>query len=275
MIDIDWRLIEAGYCLHPEASSQLGASWRPCEFPALVALLRHPRLGWMLFDTGYGRAFIEATKSLPEVAYRWVTPVRWNEAHSVAAQVSASGINPQDIAHVLVSHFHGDHVGALSDFSSAQVWCAQAAWEDLHSRARLQAILKGLLPTLAPRSLTTSGRLKLYEHSPVARLPPELAPFGQAFDIFEDGSIFAVALPGHAAGHFGLCFRSRGKWVFLVADAAWSIRAIHENLPPPRWTTWLLGDTTAYRNTLSSLHALWARQTGVTFVPAHCRTLRP
>ena len=138
MVDLSWRLIEAGYCFHPEASSRLGASWRPCEFPALVALLRHPNRGWILFDTGYGQAFIDATRSFPEVAYRWVTPVRWNERRSVAAQIHSYGINPRDIAHVLVSHFHGDHVGALSDFDAAQIWCGEDAWEDLHTKSRLQ-----------------------------------------------------------------------------------------------------------------------------------------
>jgi glyoxylase-like metal-dependent hydrolase (beta-lactamase superfamily II) len=272
-MDISWRLMEAGYCLHPEASSRMGASWRPCEFPALVALLRHPHRGWILFDTGYGQAFMKATQTLPEAAYRWMTPVRWREEHSVAAQLFSDGINPGDIAHVLVSHFHGDHVGALSDFGAADVWCSQVAWEDLHGKSRLQALLKGLLPSLAPQSL--AGRLTFYEHCAVARLPAELAPFGYSFDIFGDDSLYAVALPGHAPGHFGVCFRSQGQWVFLVGDAAWSVRAIQENSPPPRWATSFLGDTAAYRGTLASLHSLWARATGVTLVPSHCRSRRP
>jgi len=174
---------------------------------------------------------------------------------------------------VLISHFHGDHVGALLDFRSSQIWCALSAWEDLHGRSRYSALAKGLLPALAP--LTLSERMHFYEQAPSARLPPELAPFVAAHDIFRDGSIHAVSLPGHAVGHFGVCFRSSDKWVFLVADAAWSIRAINENIPPPRWATSLLGETEQYRRTLAALHSLAARGNGVTLVPSHCRSFRP
>jgi glyoxylase-like metal-dependent hydrolase (beta-lactamase superfamily II) len=227
----------------------------------------------MLFDTGYGQAFADATRRFPESLYTRVTPVSWQPRQSMAAQLHAQGIAVSDVAHVLVSHFHGDHVGGLADFPSARVWCAHAAWEDLHRRSRLSALAKGLLPALVPRAM--ENRLRFYEHAPAARLPAELAPFSAGYDLFADESVYAVSLPGHAVGHFGICFRSEGKWVFLVADAAWSMRAIVENVPPPRWATALLGNTEQYRNTLAGLHQLAARHNGVTLVPAHCRTNRP
>jgi glyoxylase-like metal-dependent hydrolase (beta-lactamase superfamily II) len=273
MIEIAWRLFEAGHCVHPEASSREGASWRPCEFPALVALLRHPHLGWMLFDTGYGQAFVRATRKLPESLYRRVTPVSWRPEQAVASQLRTHGIAVGEIGHVLVSHFHADHVGALNEFTAAKIWCAQSGWEDLHRRSRLSALSKGLLPELAPREL--ANRIFFYEHAARVSLPPQLAPFSTGYDLFGDGSIHAVTLPGHAVGHFGVCFRSDGQWIFLVADAAWSTQAIEDNAPPPRWATGLLGDTAAYRKTLSALHELALRRTGVKLIPAHCRAHRP
>ena len=68
---------------------------------------------------------------------------------------------------------------------------------------------------------------------------------------------------------------AEGKPFLITGDAAWSLRAIEENVPPPRWATALLGDTRRYRATLSDLHALAARRTGVVLVPSHCRSLRP
>jgi len=272
-VNIEWQLLEAGHCTHPEISSRNGGSWRPCEFPALVTLLRHPQRGWLLFDTGYGQAFADATRGLPEAMHRWVTPVSWTPHQAIAAQIQARGLNPGDIRHVLVSHFHGDHVGALSDFPRATIWCAQAGWDDLHGRSRINALTKGLLPALAPPTLR--DRLHFFERAPAVRLPAELAPFSEGHDIFQDGSLYAVSLPGHAAGHFGVCFHGTKGWVFLVADAAWSVRAITENSPPPRWATALLGDTDAYRRTLASLHALSHRRRDVVLVPSHCRSFRP
>lgn len=270
---LQWRLFETGHCLHPEASSRVGASWRACEFPALVALIRHPQEGWILFDTGYGQAFSAATRHLPESLYRRITPVRWNPRQSAIAQLAASGVAPSEVAHVLVSHFHADHVGGLADFPTARIWCSRDGWEDLHGRSRLSALTVGLLPTLAPKSY--ERRLNFYEHFPEIRLPAALAPFSVAYDLLGDGALYAVPLPGHAVGHFGVCFRAADSWVFLVGDAAWSSRAIQDNTPPPRWATALLGDTAKYRETLAALHALAARRTDVIVVPAHCREFRP
>jgi glyoxylase-like metal-dependent hydrolase (beta-lactamase superfamily II) len=227
----------------------------------------------MLFDTGYGEAFMEATRRFPESLYRRVTPVSWTPRQSIAAQLQASGIPASEVCTVIVSHFHGDHVGALGDFPQAKIWCSAEAWEDLHGRSRLSALGKGLLPALAPPSLIE--RTRYFESTECRRLPATLAPFADGFDLLSDGSLFAVPLPGHAEGHFGLCFRDRQRWVFLVGDAAWSARAIAENTPPPAWATAALGDTRTYRRTLSSLHALAARGTDVLLVPSHCPSFRP
>jgi glyoxylase-like metal-dependent hydrolase (beta-lactamase superfamily II) len=272
---IKWYLLETGYCVHPEITSRVGGSWRTCEFPALVALLHHPQLGWLLFDTGYGQAFHDATLRMPESLYRLVTPVKWQPHQSAIAQIAARGINPTDVRNVIVSHFHGDHVGGLKDFDEANIWCAEAGWRDMHERSRISALTAGLLPALVPKS--TMSRTRFFEHAPVASLPEALSPFRLGYDLFKDESIFAVPLPGHCAGHFGICFRSApsGKWIFLVADAAWSSRAIRENMPPPRWATAVLGDTATYRTTLSGLHLLATRQSGVAIVPSHCQSFRP
>jgi len=272
MID-EWHLLEAGYCRHPEVSSRRGGSWRPREFPALVGLIRHPGKGWILFDTGYGQAFADATQGLPEAMYQWVTPVTWTPQESVTSQLGARGLTAEDINHVLISHFHGDHVGALPEFATASIWCAQFAWMDLHSHSRLKALARGLLPTLAPPSLV--DRLRFFESSLVIPLPAELAPFTEGFDLFDDRSVLAIPLPGHAPGHFGVCFQTPRGWIFLVADAAWSTGAIVENCPPPRWATGMLGDTVAYRRTLAKLNALARRTDNVVLVPAHCATFRP
>jgi len=272
-MEIEWRLLEAGSCVHPEASSRTGAPWRKCEFPALVTLLRHPVQGWFLFDTGYGEAFLEATRRFPESLYRWVTPVSWTARQAIAAQLHAFGIPASDVRGIIVSHFHGDHVGALADFTEATIWCSAEAWQDLHGRSRLSALSKGLLPALAPPDLLK--RIRHFESATPHRLPAALAPFAKGFDLLSDGSMFAVPLPGHASGHFGLCFRAQGRWVFLVGDAAWSVRAIAENAPPPAWATAALGNTHTYRRTLSALHALAGRNTGVLLIPSHCPSFRP
>ncbi len=163
----------SGTCTHPEASSREGASWRSCEFPAWVTVLRHPVSGWILFDTGYGEAFLHEMRRFPERLYGVVTPVHFDPRRAVAAQLQARGMDAADIGTIVVSHLHGDHVGALADFPRARIFCSEAAWADLHSRSRISALAKGLLPALTPPSLLP--RVRWLESSPRTRSPRRCA----------------------------------------------------------------------------------------------------
>lgn len=271
MATLDWRLYEAGHCTHPELATRRGAPAKACEFPALVALLQHPLHGQILFDTGYSAHFLRATDAFPERLYRLVTPVHLRERESLASQLRIDGIAPERIDWIVLSHLHGDHVGGLADFPHARVACAREAWDDMQARTRLGALRKGLLPALL------QGRhepLRWFEDLPAVVMPAPFADFGDARDLFGDGSLLLVPLPGHAAGHFGALFSDAQGPVFLVADASWSSQSIRDNTPPPALVTGWLGDTATYRDTLAKLHVLHRTAPQVRIVPAHCREWR-
>lgn len=273
MPPLEWRLYEAGYCTHPELATRRGGSARSCQFPALVALLRHPARGWVLFDTGYSEHFMAATRALPERLYRLVTPVQLTPQAALAAQLRRDDIDPDDIGWIVLSHLHGDHVGGLADFPAATVVCAGAALDDLQRRGRIGNLRVGQLPALL--GSVDPQRLLRMEASPQVALPAPMQPLGTGRDLFGDGSLLAVPLPGHAAGHHGLLFADADGPVLLVADASWSSQSIRDNIPPPGLVTDWLGDTAAYRQTLARLHALHATMPGLRMVPAHCREWRP
>ena len=270
---IEWQLVEVGHCLHPECSVMRGGRWQISEFPSLVALLRHPERGWVLFDTGYSERFFEATRRFPASLYRWVTPVRFDVRRSLAAQLDGLGVARADIAAIVLSHFHADHVAGVLDFDDVPVHCAGDGWGALHARSRLSALRVGLLAELAPRGI--ERRLKFFEDLPA----PAAASYADEFrqhDLFGDGSVVAVALPGHAPGHHGLRFTAEdGADVLLVGDAAWSTRALRDHRPPPAWTMSWLGDARTYRDTFARLHALASARPELKIVPSHCTEWRP
>ena len=72
-----------------------------------------------------------------------------------------------------------------------------------------------------------SSRLMPVEECPPAELPRGL---GAGFDLFGDGSLLAVPLPGHALGHFGLVWPEKG--LLYAVDAQWLLRAIMERRLP-------------------------------------------
>lgn len=258
-----------GACRHPQAMTMRGGTWRPVAFPAVAMLLIHPDEGPILFDTGYDPAFLRATARLPEALYRWTTPVSMPAGADAASQCRALGHDPADIRHVILSHFHGDHVAGLHAFTRATIHCARAGLEDLRRRGRLAATRRGLLPALLPADLAT--RARFFEDAPRAALPRDFQPFGDGADLLGDGALIAIELPGHCPGHWGLALND-ARWGshLLVADAAWSSRAIRENRPPPALTTALMGDTGQARATLDALHRLAVRNPELRLTPCHC-----
>lgn len=274
MTALEWRAYEAGHCLHPECSVRKGGRWRMAQFPALAFLIRHPQRGAVLFDTGYSEHFFTATEHMPERLYRAVTPPRLKDGESLVRQLQYDGVCVDDIGTVVLSHLHGDHVGGLRDFPSSTIFCAREGWQDLQRRSRLAAVRHGLLHDLLPGDFPQ--RARWIEDMPRATLPDALAELAPGYDLFGDGSLMAVHLPGHATGHYGLFFRSRDhEAVLLVADAVWSSRALRDGVPPPAMVTAWLGDTDAYRVTLRRLQRLHRAWPQLRMVPSHCAEHRP
>lgn len=258
-----------GQCYHPQVMTIRDGSLRPVAFAAVAMLLVHPVEGAILFDTGYDPAFMAATRPFPERAYRWVTPVDLPPGQDAASQCRARGYVPQDIRHLILSHFHADHIAGTHAFPNAAIHCAQAGLVDARRGGRISRTRRGILTSLIPPDFAT--RARFFEDAPSAALPAHLAPFDRGADILGDGSLLAVELPGHCPGHWGLVLND-AQWGLhcLVADAAWSLDAIRRNVPPLALASGFLGNTRKTRETLTALHGIATRHPSIRLTPCHC-----
>lgn len=269
MTGCELHILRAGACYHPAGMARSGAGLCPAEFPALVGLILHPTEGAILFDTGYDPAFFTATHSMPERLYRWVTPVKLKHGEAVSAQLGRFGLKPEDVRAVVVSHFHGDHVAGLHAFPRARIFCSRFGAAEVARPGRFARVRRGVLASLAPADM--GARATFFEDLPFVSTGSDMAPFGTGADLFGDGALIAVNLPGHCPGHWGLAVRdSDGRRTFMVGDAAWSRGAVRDNAPPPRLTTSLLGDTKVYRETLLALNSLHRNNSEIVLLPSHC-----
>jgi glyoxylase-like metal-dependent hydrolase (beta-lactamase superfamily II) len=269
MTEVDVTPLRVGHCLHPQIMSIKDGSWRPAVFPSLAMLIVHPSEGPMLFDTGYDPAFLAATQPLPERFYRWLTPVTLDPDDTLVAQLARRGIALGDIRHVILSHFHADHLAGAHHFPHAAIHCARAGLTAACHGGRFTAVRQGVLRALIPSDI--DARARFFEDARRVALSRDLAPFDMGADILGDGSILAVELPGHCPGHWGVVVRDAAIGIhFMVGDAAWSSDAIRRNMPAPAIASGFLGDTTRGRATLSALHSLWQRNPDVKLTPCHC-----
>lgn len=84
----------------------------------------------ILIDTGIPRAILAGTEPLNPL----MRLLNGEEAH-VTARLAAIGVAPETVTHVVATHFHFDHAGALGDFPQAQIVAQRAAVEAARVRS--------------------------------------------------------------------------------------------------------------------------------------------
>ncbi|MGE0045163.1 MAG: MBL fold metallo-hydrolase [Hyphomonadaceae bacterium] len=265
MARVSLQLFWTGSCRHPERSTRRDGAWRACDYPMYAAVIE--RAGELIaFDPGYAPRFFEATEPFPDRFYRWTTPAVCPAHASLAAQL---GARAEAVTKIVLSHFHADHMAGLMDFPHAEVWCAREAWAAFDARRGFGAVSSGYLKRLAPRDL--AARVRFIEDLPLRAAPGEAAPFAEAFDLYGDGSILLMPLPGHAIGQTGALLNTedaRGR--FLIADATWSLASLRADAPPPWPVMRFLGKPKPYLETWRALRALAARNPDLPLIPCHC-----
>lgn len=269
MSEVKISFIEAGFTNHLEAVSLGGGRLKKIRFPATVAVIEHPREGVVLFDTGYSPRFFEQTRYFPNRFYSLITPVTITPETTAVHQLQSRGIHVRDIKKVILSHFHADHIGGVADFSHAQYIYRGNAYDAVKSLGRWGSLKAGFLSGLLPADFTRRSRPLADEA--FQRDTHEYQEFDKGCDVFGDGSVIAVDLPGHATGQIGLIVHAvQNERYFLVADACWGKTAYTELRPPHSVARAVFSDWNEYNRTLKKIGHVHAAMPQLKIVPCHC-----
>jgi N-acyl homoserine lactone hydrolase len=179
-------------------------------FPLPAYLIQHAR-GLVLFDTGLAP---QAQKD-PVAVYGEIAEhvnIRFAEEQRLENQLALVGFRPSDVTHVVVSHTHLDHTGGLPMFQHAKLYAGDgdlryALWPDepdsgFFHRPDIEA-MRGC------RWNNVRGDL----------------------DLFGDGSIVLLAMPGHTPGNQSLLVRLPSQTFLLTGDTVHVRAALDVGLP--------------------------------------------
>ena len=262
---LEFKLLAAGYCTAKESIAKVSGAKKNIRFYATYALIKHPEIGYILFDTGYSQEFFKATNKFPLSLYAKATKVYLQKHETAKETLIQLGVPLDQIKYVIISHFHGDHIGGLKDFPNAKYICSKSAWEEVKGSKGFGALFKGFLPSQIPSDF--ESRLQFIENSSLGKMDPDL---GKINDLFGDGSVWTCPLEGHAKGQFGILFKTKTQNVFLIADAAW-LKDNYENLDLPNSMVRLFFHSWKnFKESLMRIHLYHKSNPDTLIIPCHC-----
>jgi N-acyl homoserine lactone hydrolase len=233
---------------------------RLIRIPIVAFLVEHPGAGPLLIDTGFHGAVAagppqERSRNLGLIGRLIGRNIDMRPEHTAAAQLRARGIDPRDIALIVMTHLHFDHGSALAEFPAATVVVSQREWHA--ARARGGPLLGYPPPQLDPRLAYRTVDF----HGPGAQ--PH-GPFAHALDLFGDGSLTLLDTPGHSAGHLSVLARLREREALIAGDAIYTLATLREGKRP-----WRSQNGKAFERSLEALQAYDRAHPDALIIPGH------
>ena len=163
-------------------------------FTGSCYLIKHGT-DYMLWDTGLSAA-------MKGLALSKTAPIAATLSTTIVEQLAKIGVKPADISRIGISHYHFDHTGQAGAFPQATLMIGKGDAESLGATPPQN----GADPTPHKNWFGGTGQLE--------------AVAGDK-DVFGDGSVTMVDLPGHTPGHHGLLVKLAKRGNFLLSgDAA-------------------------------------------------------
>lgn len=210
----------------------------------IAALIDHPKVGPILFDTGAASDYKELW---PPLVQELFAITRYEPEHQLEAAIQAAGYALDDINAIVLSHLHLDHAGGLECFRGRDIPVYVHA-EELKNA--FYGIATGQdIGAYLPHYLDFS-----FNWQPLD---------GDHIELFEGFHLHR--LPGHTPALLGLKLDLAGAGTFLLTSDQFHLR---ENYEGPQPLGWLLRDHAAWWRSYQFIKTM-ADRTGARLVFGH------
>ncbi len=206
-----------------------GAGMKSVRFPILSVLIERDH-DLVLFDTGLGTRIEDEMK--PPIYWgnlffhRRVMRTRFDPRRdALIHQLPRLGYKPSDVKHVILSHLHWDHAGGIRDFPDARFIVGRREWNFAAGLAG-KALFKNAY--IKEQFLAEALQIELVETDPGR----PFKNFPASYDLFGDGSLVLLDLPGHSPGLMGLYVTMpSGRRFLLSGDTFYFPEGLEQRIP--------------------------------------------
>jgi glyoxylase-like metal-dependent hydrolase (beta-lactamase superfamily II) len=187
------------------------------HLPVSAYLIEHPQ-GLVLLDTGWHS--LNRTHQLRNLSFQsLVNKADLPAGQAIDEQLARLGYQPKDLDLVLLSHLHCDHADGLRLVKEAKkIMVSEEEW---------QAAKKDHLHYLHHEWRGVNVETFQFKNS-------QLGPKGRSYDVFGDGTIQMIWVPGHCKGLAATKIQAAGseKFVLLTSDAGYASKSWMEHISP-------------------------------------------
>lgn len=177
--------------------------------PTYAWAIEH-RDGVIVVDTGQAAYLLDEVRRSLHPFIRNCAQFDIESELEVGPQLKALGIGPRDVAQVVLTHLHIDHDAGLSHFPGRRI---RVAAGELAGARGMMGALRGYLP----------GRWPGWFEPEALRLADgRYGPFAASERLTSDGSVIAVATPGHTAHHVSVIVENSEATLFLAGDTSYT-----------------------------------------------------
>jgi N-acyl homoserine lactone hydrolase len=247
VVGADWAVSRAGL-INLDAPAAKAAHLTDGDEPIqiFVHVLRHPTRGTFLVDTGVTRQLVEDPS---QAGVSWVVKKAMHiEKLKLRTDTATLLGREPPLAGVLLTHLHLDHVSGMRDVPhgtpiySGPGETTDRAFQNLFAQGTIDKMLEG--------------------QEPIGALPFNADPSGSfagVSDLFGDGTVFAILVPGHTVGSVAYLVRTPKGPVLLTGDTCHTRWGWDHGVEPGSFSS----DRAANAVSLANLRALVARHPGI------------
>jgi len=206
-----------------------GAGMKSVQFPIVSVLIERDD-DLVLFDTGIGTRIDQEMRTPIYWGnlffHRFVMRTRFDpQRDALVHQLPRLGFKVSDVKKVIISHLHWDHAGGMRDFPDARYIINRKEWD---FAAGLTGAL--LFKNAYIKEQFCCADLDIELINTDARKP--FKNFSASYDLFGDGSMVLVDLPGHSPGLMGMFLTMpSGRRFLFSADTFYFPEGLEQRMP--------------------------------------------